>query len=1003
MRKSTLAAQLMRTTILTGAAVAFVTPAFAQDEEEDEIVVTGSRIAREDLAAPSPVTTVDAQQLVLTNTVNSEQFLNTLPQVIPSFDSTSNNPGDGTATVNLRGLGTNRTLVLVDGSRFVASGPGGVVDLNAIPAALVERIDVVTGGASAVYGSDAVAGVVNFILKDDFEGVQLDVSNELSASGWDANIFNAALTLGGNFADGRGNAIMSVSYTNREALFQGDRGPSSIAFLDPGLSGPGVSNTTFAPGGSGSALGGQFISLANRNRGTMSTADDELGGFLNAGGTLFYPAPGGNNVTFNGAPGGRRYNAAGGDLYNYAPTNYLQLPQERYSIFAGGTYEINENVEVYARGVFAQSTVDSQLAPTPVGGTFTLNLDNPNIPANFLTALQQTYNFAGSAPAPGFPTGQPADVQDRDGDGEVDDILISISRRYNDDSIGPRNSLRDSSTFQIKGGLRGDLGEDWNWDVYGQFGRVSATQSQTGNISFSALQDGILSGDVNIFGINTIDAAAGELIRRTAIIFDTVEQIQVVGTLSGTLDTIKSPFAESGIGLAFGVEYREEEAVSLPDSVLGPDIRGFNSQLPVAGSFDVYEAFMEADIPLIEDSFIGDLGINGAFRYSDYSTQAVGSTISFAAGVNWAPIEELRIRGQFQRASRAPNIGELFSAFSNGFPGANDPCSGGGFGSFVAANAANCSAFGVPVPGDPFQLSGQIEALFGGNPFLFEETADTYTAGFVWQSSFIDGLTVQADYYDISITDAISGVPLQLLLDECYVGGNTGICNNFFGPGTRDPSNGQITAPFLPRIGQLNIAGITARGIDATISYGTDIGNLGSLSLQYYGNYTLESNFQVDQDDPTTLIECAGRYAGNCGEPTPEYKHTMQASWLYGALTSSVRWRYIGGTDSDISAGSTLINDAATCNAPGNPSPTVDAGFETCLSDLSDDIKAFNYVDVTLGYAVSENLDLTVGVQNIFGKDAPLLSSTVDEQANTYPATYETLGRSLFFAASLKF
>ncbi len=943
MRKSTLAAQLMRTTILAGVA-AFSVPAFAQ-EEGDEIVVTGSRIAREDLAAPSPVTTVNSEQLVLTNTVNTEQFLNTLPQVIPSLDSTSNNPGNGTATVSLRGLGTNRTLVLVDGSRFVASGPFGVVDLNSIPAALVDRIDVVTGGASAVYGSDAVAGVVNFILKDDFEGVQLDVSNELSAAGWDANIFQSALTLGGNFADGRGNAILSVSYTNRESLLQGDREFSSLSLFDDGAGG-------FVSGGSGSVLGGQFTELGAGSFPTFYAAP-----ILGPGETAS------NNITFNGNPDGRRFiNPT--DQYNYAPTNYLQLPQERYSIYAGGTYEINDKVEVYARGVFAQSVVDQQLAPTPVGGTLNLNLDNPNLSPVFLAALQGIY------------TG-PTDIQDRDADGEVDDIRISVSRRYNDDSIGPRNSLRDSSTFQIKGGLRGALNESWNYDVYAQFGRVSSTQTQTGNISFSALQAGVLSGAVNIFGVNTIDAAGGELIRRTGIIGETVEQKQIVGTVSGTFDAIKSPFAASGVGLAFGVEYREEEAASQPDSVLGPDVRGFNASLPVAGSFDVYEAFMEADIPLLEDTAIGDVSINGAFRYSDYTT--VGGTISFAAGVNWAPIDELRIRGQFQRANRAPNIGELFSAASNGFPGASDPCSGGGFGSFVPANAATCSAFGVPVPGDPFQLSGQIEVLAGGNPNLQEETADTFTAGFVWQSSAIEGLTLQVDYYDISIKNAIAAAgTLQTLLDRCYVDGDVATCNTFFGAGTRDPATGQITAPFLPIISIANVASIGARGIDFTASYSLDIGSLGTISTQYYGTYTLESSFLPDAVSP--LIECAGFFGVVCGEPTPTYKHTTQTSWLYGPLTTSIRWRLIG----------------AVTLPPGEAA-------QFGVGDASDSIDTFNYVDVTMQYAVNENLDLTVGVQNILGKDAPLLGSTVNEQANTYPATYETLGRQLFFGASLKF
>lgn len=945
MRKSTFARSLMRSTVLTGAAAAFAVPAFAQDTD-DEIVVTGSRIAREDLAAPSPVQTVDSQQLVLTNTVNSEQFLNTLPQVIPAFDSTSNNPGDGTATINLRGLGSNRTLVLVDGSRFVASGAGGVVDINSIPSALVERIDIVTGGASAVYGSEAIAGVVNFILKDSFEGIQLDVSDEMSAAGWDANIFNAALTMGGNFADGRGNAIMSLSYTNRESLLQGERGFSSLSLFDDGAGG-------FVSGGSGNALGGQLVELGGGNW----LAD--------------YPcvstpsAACSNNITFNGAPDGRRYSNPV-DQYNYAPTNYLQLPQERYSIYAGGTYEINDSVEIYARGVFAQSVVDQQLAPTPVGGTFTLNLDNPNITPTFLAALMNAYNA-------------PGDIQDRDADGQVDDIRIAISRRYDDDAIGPRNSLRDSSTFQIKLGLRGDLGEDWKWDVYGQFGRVSSTQAQTGNISFSALQSSILDGTCNIFGVNTLSAACGTAIARTGIILDVVEQTQIVGTVSGVMNSIKSPWAENGIGLAFGVEYREEFAKSQPDSVLGPDVRGFNSSLPVGGRYDVYEAFMEADIPLLEDTAIGDVSINGAFRYSDYSTANVGGTKSFAAGFNWSPMDSFRIRGQFQRAVRAPNISELYAAFSNGFPGANDPCSGGGFGSFVPGNAATCSAFGVPVPGAPFQLSGQIEGLFGGNPNLFEETADTYTIGAVWEP--VSGMSVQVDYYDISIKDAIFSVPLQTLLDRCYVQGDLGVCNASFGPGTRDPATGAITAPFLPNIGVTNIGALTTRGIDATIAYNFDLGgNMGSIDVRYFGNYTFENAYQIDATDPTTFRECAGYFGVNCGEPTPEYKHTMQTSWLYGPLTTSVRWRMIGGVD-----------------LPADEVSTFGIG------DASDDIGTANYLDVTMQYAVNENLDLTVGVQNILGKDAPLLGSTVNEQANTYPATYETLGRQLFFGASVKF
>lgn len=1000
MLRKRLAGRFLRTTMLSGVAAAAAMPAVAQDG--DTIIVTGSRIAREDLAAPSPIARVDAEQLTLTNTVNSEQFLNTLPQVIPAFDSTSNNPGNGTATVNLRGLGTQRTLVLVDGSRYVAAGPGGVVDINAIPTALVQQVDVVTGGSSAVYGSDAIAGVVNFILKDDFEGVQLDVSNEMSASGWDANIFNAALTMGGNFADGRGNAIMSLSYTNREALFQGDRDFSSDSLFDPGPGG-----TEFLTGGSGNALGGQFISNANTNNETTGTdddddmepfdLDDEPAGFLNAMGDPFYPCTSAgsqvcsNSVTFGGAtpnPNGRRY-VNPGDQYNYAPVNYLQLPQERYSVYAGGTFEINDSVEVYARGIFAQSVVDSQLAATPVGGNFTVNLDDPNLPSDFRDALIATYDYVDPDPCTdgnGNPTMaggvclDASDVQDRDGNGS-DDVSLFAARRYNDSVLGPRNSLRDTSSFQLMTGVRGDLSPTWSYDAFLQFGRSSATQTQTGNISFSNLVAGVANGTCNIFGVDTLNDACATLINRTGIITSTVEQTQFVGTVNGTLDGFKAPWAEDSVALALGVEYREEFADFKPDSVLGPDVRGFNASLPVSGRYDVYELFMETRIPLVQGvAGIEELAINGAYRYSDYST--VGGVHTFAAGAEWSPVEELRIRGQFQRAARAPNIAELFGAFTNGFPGAQDPCSSAaGFGS-GAGQSAICQAYGVPAGavGTNFQLSGQIEALFGGNPNLFEETADTITIGGVWQPASIDGLVLQVDYYNVEVEDAITGVPLQLLLDRCYVAGDTSTCDTFFGPGTRSPVSGRIGAPFLPSIGGLNIAGFKAAGIDFQANYSFDLSDIGTVSMVYYGNYTLESSFQVDPAAP--VVDCVGYYAGNCGEPTPTYKHTMQTSLVSGPLTTSVRWRLIGGTEID---------------------PSVFPAGQTTIGDLSDDIGMFNYVDVTLQYAVNENVDLTLGVQNITGKDAPILGSTVNEQANTWPATYETLGRQLFVGASVRF
>ena len=992
-----IAGRCLCTTMLSGvaaAAVAPITSAVAQEGAvaDDNIVVTGTRIQRADLESPSPITSITSEQLVLTNTVNTEQFLNTLPQVIPAFDSTSNNPGDGTATVDLRGLGVERTLVLVDGTRFVGSAATGVVDLNNIPAALVERVDVVTGGASALYGSDAVAGVVNFILKDDFEGVQLDISNELSAAEWDGNIFQAALTAGGNFADGRGNAVVSLSYTNREALFQGEREFSRDTLRDNGTD-------EFLLAGSGSVLGGQFISLAN----TSVSGDDP--GFLNPDGTPFYPCtpPGGgqtctNNVTFNGAPEGRRL-IAPQDEYNYAPVNYLQIPQERYSIYAGASYEINDHMEFYGRGLFASTVVDAQLAPTPAGGALILNLDNPNIPDDFLQALIATYDFVGVDDE----GNNISDVQDRDGDGEVDDILLSFGRRMTE--TGARNDLRDTNSFQIMGGLRGDINENWSYDIFAQFGRTSISRIQTGNLSFSALQEGVLDGSVNLFGVDSISPEAADAISRTGAVITNIEQIQMVAAVNGLVEGVQSPFANSPLGVAFGVEYREEFSDVIPDSVLGPDVRGFNATLPVSGRYDVYELFGEVQMPIVQDApFAYEVSLNGAYRYSDYSIANVGGTHTFAVGGDWAPIEGYRFRAQFQRAVRAPNVAELFQPFSNGFPGAADPCSSGNglFDELTDGNAANgevaeatlranCTANGVPEAqvGQAFQLSAQIESLFGGNPNLSEETADTLTIGLVAQPSFLEGLTLQIDYYDISIEDAIEFIPLQAILDGCYQQGDPFSCSFFDGSrdpgglgglGARDPLTGEIGAPYFSLQPEFNTGALEARGIDFQIQYAFDADQIGlpatagSFTMQYYGNYTLKNDFQASPNlDP---IECAGQFGATCGEPIPEYSHTSQFNWLYGPLTTSLRWRYIGSVEEDGTGG---------------------------VGDLSDSNGSRNYVDVTLAYNVNDNLDLTLGVQNINDADVPLLGDQVSEQANTFPATYETLGRQGFIGASLRF
>lgn len=935
LRNNGIARKLLCTSMLTSIAVMGAAPvAFAQDAADDTIVVTGSRIQRTDTIAPSPVTTVNAEMFELNNIVNTEELLNTMPQLIPAFDASSNNPGNGAATVSLRGLGTTRTLVLIDGGRFVGSGTSQVVDLNNIPAAMVERVDIVTGGASAVYGSDAVAGVVNFILRDDFEGVEVRASHEYAMDHGDAAITDVAITVGGNFDDGRGNATLSFGYTNREALLQGAREFSEQAYWSPG---PGTD--PYIPGGSSN------IPSTRIRPGAGSAFDVTTDS--NGGVTAWTP-------------------------YNYNPSNYLQLPQERHMISGFATYEINDNVEFYARGIFANNVVDSQLAPTPTGTLgMTVNLDNPLMSQDLIDLIT-------------------ADANSNNGDGTAD---IRVNRRMQE--MGTRNSLRDTNTFQAVFGLRGDISDNWSYDVFYNYSRSTVNQIQSGNISVSAFQEALLcdGGPTAIAsgctapaldiwnGEDSVSQAAADYVSRTGAIQDTVERTQFLATIAGTLESGQSPMADVAPSMVLGVEYREDTSQSLPDSVLGPDVRGFNQSLPVNGSFDVYEVFTEVEIPLITGRpGIESLSFNGAFRYSDYST--IGGAQTYAAGFGWEPTSDIRFRANYNRAVRAPNVTDLFAPLTNGFPGAQDPCSSG-LGSYAAATIdANCIATGVPAAavGTAFQSNAQIEALFGGNATVEEEVADTYTYGVVWQPAFIDGLTVQVDYYDIQIEDAIATPSLQNLLNECYILDIASACDFF--DGARNPSTGEMANPYMPELSVSNLSVLDAEGVDVRVDYSWDAdqmglsSDLGSFAINYYSTFTIANGYL--NSPSSDYVDCEGKFSGQCGEPTPEYKHTAQFSWYWGALTSSLRWRRLGEV-------------------------SIEESFAGFVSDRELEIDGYNYFDVTFGYDLTDTTRVTVGVQNVTDEDPPVLTSTSGEQANTWPATYTPYGRQLFLGANLRF
>ncbi|MEO0817181.1 MAG: TonB-dependent receptor [Pseudomonadota bacterium] len=958
----TFKSRLLASSVFAGAAFGMVSvPALAQETDEESVqetvTVTGSRIERLDFVSNSPIATVGAEQFELTGTVNTEGLLNTLPQTVPGLDRTSNNPGNGTATVDLRGLGANRTLVLVDGRRIVPTSGGGVVDINNIPAALVERVEVVTGGASAVYGSDAVAGVVNFILKDDFEGVEASVGYETTQEG-DASLYSAALTMGGNYAEGRGNAVLSLGYNSREELFQGDRDFAFFAQFDDG------DGNLFDGGSSGVPQGAIF-----------------------GGASFDFPDGTSGAAIFNQDGSIRRFD---NDFYNYAPVNYIQLPQERFQLNAKTDYDINEDITVYASALYANNDVPQQLAPTPIfqsGTTFSLD-GNP-----FITPDAQAIISA-----------EIGDGVDTDGDGIDDTATVGgfgIRRRM--EEVGNRRSEDEFSAFQVQAGITVDLTNTWTLDAYFQEGRVKNTTSQLGNINRDRFEQALLLADadgdgnvdvdssgnptcsdtstngstspctpLNIFGEGNISEDAAQFLR-TAVVSDAdYEVTNFVANLSGdTSGLFELPGGP--IGLAGGVEYREESFAFRPSQDLAAGtIAGFNGAPAVAGSFDVYGVYAEAYLPFLTDAQFADvLAMELAYRYEDYTT--AGGVEAYKIAGEWAPIEDLRFRGSFNTAVRAPSITELFAPQAEGFPGASDPCSSAFNGD--AGVRAICEATGVPAANVGSALidppSGQVRQLSGGNPDLQAEEAETLTVGFVASPSMVEGLTFSVDYFDIEVEDVISafGGGANNVLSTCYTDTDLGGVGSPFCNVVERGAGGQILSVSVT---SQNVALLTLEGVDLQAEY-TFENDYGLFAFNYLGTFT-EDNTLVPFEGGTP-ITCAGEFGADCGEPIPEYSHRVTARWGQGPFRAQLLWRRVGEVSDDGGL-----------------------GFQVAVEEID----AFDYFDLSGSYDVNDNLTLTGGIDNLLDEEPPILGDN-QEQANTYPATYDVFGRTFFVRATARF
>lgn len=928
----------VRLAIAAGAAsTAFAMPsamAFAEDgaeESVERIQVTGSRIKRQELTAVTPIIEVDAQEFAISGNLNVEQKLAELPSTLPSFGPSSNNPGDGTATVNLRGLGTSRTLVMVNGRRWIPARQDGVVDLNTIPASLIENVEIITGGASAVYGSDAIGGVVNFNMKDDFEGVEFSTLYDITSEG-DAEKFNVDMTMGGNFADDRGNAVVYLGYSSREALFQGDRSFSDKALTESG--------DELVGGGSSGIPGTRVFG------GPTLPNGDSLGRFLPDG---------------SGAPFTLQ------DRFNYAPDNFLQLPQERYSASAFAHFYITDEHRIYAETSFIRNDVPQELAPTPA---FTTIEVNPNS-AYFAPDVQQAFLNSGAL--------------NDDGNYEM-----FIGRRMVEN--GSRQSLDTRDAMRILVGIDGYINDDWSYDVYYSRSMLDSTNLLNNDVSASRFKQALLTNDagtecqdasngcvpINIFGEGNITEEAVGFVNVGAANVTNITQEVFMANVAGTLD-FTMPGAQEPVGVVFGFEKRQDESSFRPDEFLSAgDVLGFNAGLPTVGKYSSDEFFTEVSVPLLAGKTMAeDLSLWGAARFADYSN--IGNVESFAAAINWAPTEWISARIGFQQAVRAPNVAELFQGSANGFPGATDPCASNGF-IPGTTDVALCEATGVPagLVGQFAQANSQIEGSFGGNANLSEESSDTMTVGLVIQP--MDGLDMTIDYFSIEIEDAIASYGVNNTLNVCYNIAqdiNDETCQNIT---RRADGNVSVVQSLNANIGLLETS-----GVDFNVTYNTEYdfgfnGNGSSLNVQFRSTFLDEFNSTPIAAIPENVNECAGYFGNTCGVPRPEFQANTRVNWTTGDLTLSTLVRYIGETEDDqIMTGSATASDLVV--------PELDAKW---------------YVDVSASYVFSDALKVNAGIKNLFDEEPQALGDS-QQQANTFPELYDVMGPRYFVSATYTF
>lgn len=976
-------------------------PAFAQqqtasDEKLEEIVVTGSRIKIPGLSSNSPVTSISAEEISLSAPVAAEEIIRALPAVSPAVGPGTNNGANGGATVDLRNLDPKRSLVMIDGRRLTPFNLDGNIDTNVVPLALIERADLVTGGASAVYGADAVAGVLNFVTKRDFEGLQFSGSYGTSSKS-DAGRVKGDMVMGAGFDDNRGNVVLSLGYTNTQQLTQGKR-----------PFGARQSNTTACPGATGNIVG--TSAPVNTPDGQLplglttlsSTTCGQSGSGTTVPAAIQVPLAAG--VTGASAINGQINPITGAIItptvaYNFNPDNLYQSPLERYQITTMGRYEVTDWAEVYTQILYTRNNVHTQLASSGTFlNTFQVPIGNPFIP----NAARQQICATRGIPAAQCVVGNATEVP------------MAIGRRITE--FGPRLNDFQNKWFQYTIGVRGDIVDNWSYDVYFERGEADQTQVRGNWGSLSKVQQALRALSttactntsngcvpLNVFGAEgSITPAMINFINLNAILGQHVDQKIANASLSGDLgETFKSPFASQPIGLALGVEYRKLNAANRSDgsSQIQGEVLGTGAPLPDrSGTFNLKEAFAETVIPLVSDQpFIQSLNFEGGYRRTRFTTTASDEYGSAKFGGEWSPVSGLRFRGMGQRATRAPNVNELFAPAVSGLSNlAVDPCQGTNINTAQANTAGTlsnlCRLTGVPLSAIgslPAPSAGQINVLQGGNPALGPEKAKTMTLGGVWEPDFVPGLAVTLDYYKINLNDAIDRPAAADILDGCYTTAlNPGLTfNSFCAMIFREPTLGTFNGATAPGVSRplSNLAQIDTSGWDLAISYSIaleDLGassSLGRLALSFNGT---KVNSYYQQPTPSAIRrDCLGYYSVACDEPLPKYRWTQRTTWYVSDFDFSYNWRHMSAVDVEPLAG-------------------------VFFADFRH-IKAYDYIDFTAGWDITETARVALAISNVFDKKPPVVGNTIgttgNNSGNTFPQSYDTIGRYFTISSVLKF